>query len=180
MAQAIVVRGAVVAPMALGYRLRGNAPGGVRTLLARGAPVTCFFDPSHGQGAEQVVWQPPAGVPRPIQSCSPCAGRVRYEQPQHNQSGGAPGYGQPAGYPQAGGSGGYPQQGYPAAPSYAEPRQMRRRHDWDDDRRGSGGGGMGGMLAAGAGGLAAGALGGWAVSEMMDDDDGGGDDGGDE
>lgn len=46
--------------------------------------MSCFFDPMHGQAGEQVNWQPPYGVPRVIPVCMPCAGRVRYEQPQQS------------------------------------------------------------------------------------------------
>ncbi|WP_236656021.1 hypothetical protein [Streptacidiphilus jiangxiensis] len=130
-----------------------------------GVSVTCFFDPSHGYGAVNVVWQPQWGVPRPVQSCQACAQRIQttpppfYTPPQP-----AAGYPQqggyvPGGYPQ---QGGYAQQGYgqgyaqPGYPQAGYPQQPRQGHS------------TGAVVGAGVAGLIGGAL----IGEMMSDDDG--------
>lgn len=114
--------------------------------------MTCFFDPSHGYGAVNVVWQPQWGVPRPVQTCQQCAQRIQTTPPPFYtpQGAGYPqqGYAQ-GGYPQ---QAGYPQQGYPQA---GYPQQPRQGHS------------TGAVVGAGVAGLIGGAL----IGEMMSDDD---------
>jgi tellurium resistance protein TerD len=114
--------------------------------------VTCFFDPSHGYGAVNVVWQPQWGVPRPVQTCQQCAQRIQTTPPPFYtpQAAGYPQQGYvPGGYPQ---QGGYPQPGYPQA---GYPQQPRQGHS------------TGAVVGAGVAGLIGGAL----IGEMMSDDD---------
>jgi hypothetical protein len=87
--------------------------------------VTCFFDASHGNGSQEIMWSPQWGTPRPVFACPACAQRWT----DHLQ--GRNGYPQP-GYPQAG----YPQPGYP--------------QDYTAPRRGYG---TGSVVAAGAAGF---------------------------
>jgi hypothetical protein len=43
----------------------------------------CFFDPTHGPSARDVLWAPPGGAPRPVPACEADAQRVeRGEDPQ--------------------------------------------------------------------------------------------------
>ncbi|WP_052434973.1 hypothetical protein [Streptacidiphilus melanogenes] len=120
--------------------------------------MTCFFDPSHGYGSVNVVWQPQWGVPRPVQTCQQCAQRIETTPP--------PFYTPPqaAGYPQQGGyvQGGYPQQGYPQQGGYQQgypqagyPQQPRQGHS------------TGAVVGAGVAGLIGGAL----IGEMLNDGD---------
>jgi tellurium resistance protein TerD len=120
--------------------------------------VTCFFDPSHGYGSVNVVWQPQWGVPRPVQTCQSCAQRIQTTPPPFYTPPQAAGYPQQGyvqgGYPQAG----YPQQGYPQGGGYAQPgypQQPRQGHS------------TGAVVGAGVAGLIGGAL----IGEMMSDDD---------
>jgi hypothetical protein len=104
--------------------------------------MICFFDPAHGPGTVDVMWQPQWGIARPLQVCQGCAQRIQSTQPpfyQPVQQGYPQGYGQ-QGYGQQG----YPQQGYP-----------QQGHS------------TGTVVAAGAAGLIGGAL----IGEMMADDD---------
>jgi hypothetical protein len=112
--------------------------------------VTCFFDPSHAPGSASVLWAPQWGVPRPIQTCGPCAQRMQTTAPPYYMPSGAPqamGYPQQAGYPQPG----YPQQGYP------QPGYPPQRH----------GHSTGAVVGAGVAGLVGGAL----LDEMLSDHD---------
>ncbi len=103
--------------------------------------MTCFFDPSHGPGVQNILWTPQWGIARNIQACPACAQRwVSIQQQQ--------------GYPPAG----YAQQGY-AQPGYPQP-------GYDYGRPQRQGPGWGGVAAAGAAGL----IGGMVIGEMMDDD----------
>jgi hypothetical protein len=111
--------------------------------VAQGDPVTCFFDPSHGYGAVNVLWQPQWGVPRPVQTCQGCAQRVQTTPPPYYMPQAAP----QAGYPQQG----YPQAGYPQ-PGYPQPRT---------------GHSTAAVVGAGVAGLVGGAL----IGEMLSDDD---------
>jgi tellurium resistance protein TerD len=116
--------------------------------------VTCFFDPSHGYGAVNVIWQPQWGVPRPVQTCQTCAQRIETTPP--------PFYTPQQGYPQAGYQQGYPQQGYPQEAGYQQgypqggyPQQPHQGHS------------TGAMIGAGVAGLVGGAI----LGEMLSDDD---------
>jgi hypothetical protein len=156
----------------------GNS-GGSQTLLfiegpsSEAAPamtariaLTCFFDPSHGPGVQNVLWTPQWGIARNVQTCPACAQRwAAYQQERAARQ--AARAAQAQGYPQPG----YVQQGYPQpgvygpgydpgyGPGYAQPQRQ--------------GPGWGGVAAAGAAGL----VGGMLIEEMLDDDDhhGGGD-----
>ena len=108
--------------------------------------MTCFFDPSHGPGVQNILWTPQWGVPRNIQACPGCA--QHWVSIQQHQGYPQPGYPQP-GYAQPG----YPQPGYPQ-PGYGYGPQQRQGPGW------------GGVAAAGAAGL----IGGMVVGEMLDDD----------
>ncbi|MEZ0089258.1 hypothetical protein [Streptacidiphilus sp. EB129] len=111
--------------------------------------MTCFFDPSHGYGAVNVMWQPQWGVPRPVQSCQGCAQRIQTTPPPFYMPQAAPQAGYPqAGYPQQG----YAQQGYPQA---GYPQQGRPGHS------------TAAVVGAGVAGLVGGAL----IGEMLSDDD---------
>ncbi|MGW1198287.1 hypothetical protein ACWD4B_20975 [Streptomyces sp. NPDC002536] len=126
--------------------------------------MNCFFDPSHGQGMQNVMWAPQWGVVRQVMACTACAQRWATMQQQAAQGNNA-GYAQ-QGYAQA------PQQGYAAPqgrpgyapqgqPGYAAPAQPGYAQP---QRQGPGWGGV-------AAGVAAGAIGGALLNEMMDDDE---------
>jgi tellurium resistance protein TerD len=122
--------------------------------------VTCFFDPSHGYGAVNVVWQPQWGVPRPVQTCQTCAQRIQTTPPPFY----TPQQGYPqAGYPQAG----YPQQGYPQA-GYPEPGYPQGGYPQPGyPQQGRPGHSTAAVVGAGVAGLVGGAL----IGEMLSDDD---------
>ncbi len=49
---------------------------------AEGKPIPerrppCFFDPRHGPSVEDIEWQPPGGVARPVPACAADAQRIR-------------------------------------------------------------------------------------------------------
>ncbi|MER7757485.1 TerD family protein [Kitasatospora sp. NPDC097643] len=94
------------------------------------APVTCFFDPSHGPGSTAVLWSPQWGVPRQIEACVACAQRVQTTVP-------------PFYTPQ--------QPGYPQLPAQQQPQPAQQQ---PGGRRF----GTGALLGAGAAGLVGGAL----------------------
>ncbi|WP_236046870.1 hypothetical protein [Streptacidiphilus fuscans] len=109
--------------------------------------MTCFFDPQHGYGAVNVVWQPQWGVPRPVQTCQGCAQRIETTPP--------PFYTPQQGYPQGGyPQNGYPQQGYAQGgyPQGGYPQQPRQGHS------------TGAVIGAGVAGLVGGAL----IGEMLE------------
>ena len=113
--------------------------------------MICFFDPAHGQGTVNVMWQPQWGVARPIEVCQFCAQRIQTTQPPFYQP--AQGYPQ-QGYPQQG----YAQQGY-GQPGYPQPGYPHHEHQQ--------GYGTGALIGAGAAGL----IGGMILEDMLDDDE---------
>lgn len=139
--------------------------------------MTCFFDPTHGPGVQNILWAPQWGAVRNIQTCVACAQRWAMMQQQQAAAHGAPPppapgypapqqpYGYQPGYAQS--APGYPQPGY--GPGYVQQPAYGHGYGYDHEyeqphRQGPG---WGGVAAAGAAGLIGGAL----INEMLDDDE---------